>query len=136
MGRILMRTVVRGLNGDPTAAQLGLMTLPTDGGLGSLSSNYLSVMPEAGGRMTYLKSAPYGPGDLILLAWKERDAQGNSATFFTMVADADGNICQPKQTLDGQYEFLGDDFAVRPNGDIVWANAQGGQVNVVTLMPG
>ena len=123
-------------DGAPTAAQLGLMTLPTDGGLGLLSINYLPTTPEAGGRMTYLKSAPYGPGDLILLAWKEREAQGSPATFYTMVVDADGNVCQPKQTLDGQYEFLGDDFAVRPNGEIVWANAQGGQVNLVTLTPG
>ncbi len=71
------------------------------------------------------------------LAWKEESTEGSDAdAYYTMVVSTDGTIAQPKTELDPQYRFTrGDDFEVRTDGGIVWANDDGGRLNVVTLTP-
>jgi hypothetical protein len=85
-----------------------------------------------------LKSAPYGSGGLVLLIWAEvsGDGQGSSSTYYTMVIDAEGAICQPRLALDPSYApSSGDDIAVRADGAVVWANVQADTIRVVTLTP-
>ena len=87
--------------------------------------------------MAYLKAARYGTGDLILLAWVELTGSQfmPTPTFYTMVVDRTGAICQPKKQVDSAKGFTYDDVVVRPDGAIVWANGQGGHANIVTLKP-
>jgi hypothetical protein len=75
---------------------------------------------------------------VILLIWAE--ATGNnrdeSLSFFTMVVDANGAVCQPKAALDPSYGVgVGDDILRGPFGHIYWANAENGMANLVTLTP-
>ena len=85
-----------------------------------------------------LKSAPYGSGGLVLLIWAETSGDGQSAssTYYTMVIDAEGAVCQPRLALDPSYApSSGDDVVARADGAIVWANVQDDTINVVTLAP-
>ena len=92
----------------------------------------------SGARLERLKSARYGTGDIILLAWAEVTGSSRNATFayYTMVIDREGAVCQPKTALAAAHALPdGDDLVQRPDGTIVWANVQGSQAQIVTLTP-
>jgi hypothetical protein len=58
-------------------------------------------------------------------------------SYFTMIVDRAGAICQPKTALAAANVYAaGDDFVRRPDGSVVWANVIGSRVSVVTLTPG
>jgi hypothetical protein len=104
---------------------------------GDLTPVWVNVAPASGAHIVYLKSAQYGSGDLILLAWGELTGSqfAPTTTYYTMVVDRTGATCQPKQALDSANGFTYDDIVRRPDGRIVWANGQGGRANIVTLTP-
>jgi hypothetical protein len=105
---------------------------------GDLEPTWLDPQVTAGARLASLKSAQYGAGELMLLAWAELTGDGRNptATYFTMIVDSDGVVCQPKAELPESFAFnSGDDIVRKPDGRIVWANVQSDQVQVVTLTP-
>ena len=109
-------------------------TLP----MGNLTPVWLDAQVAMGARLSSLKSARYGKGELILLAWAETTGTQRMpvANYFTMVIDRAGAVCQPKTPLDAMYAFgAGDDIVARPDGAIVWGNTRGGRVQVITLVP-
>jgi hypothetical protein len=104
---------------------------------GDLKPVWVDIAPSSGAHVAYLKSVQYGSGDLILLAWAELTGSqfAPTTTYYTMVVDRTGATCQPKQALDITNGFAYDDMVRRSDGRIVWANGQGGRVNIVTLTP-
>lgn len=53
-----------------------------------------------------------------------------------MVVDADGIVCQPRTQLPaGRGWGSGDDIVPAPDGSVVWANSEGGGIQVVRLVP-
>jgi hypothetical protein len=85
-----------------------------------------------------LKTACYGTGDALLVAWTERSASrnGTKTAYAATVIDRSAGFCQAKQTLEDASGFTHDDLVAKPDGSIVWANAFGDQVQIVTLSPG
>ena len=116
---------------------VGLLTIPKTGTPSALTPVWADVQPTAGARMTNVKSVQYGDGDLILIAWTELAGSqfAPTSTFYTAVVDRTGAVCQPKQMLEAANGFGYDDMVRRSDGSVVWANASGGQVHVVTLIP-
>jgi hypothetical protein len=118
---------------------LGLLAAPkTNLPDGDLPPTWLEPGVAEGARMTSLKSAQYGTGELLFLAWAETtgDRRNSTSRYFTMVVDRAGAVCQPKVELTAENAFTpGDDIVRRADGSLVWANTQGGTVNVVTLTP-
>jgi hypothetical protein len=121
---------------------LGLLVLPKSGENpdSELTATWLDAGRPEGARLESLKSARYGTGDLVLLAWVEATGNGNSGAgqMFTMVIDREGAICQPKTALAAEYGFsAGDDIVSGPDGKIRWANrSASGGIQLVTLTPG
>lgn len=119
---------------------LGLLSVPKSAvPMGGLPAVWLDAQVTAGARLGSLKSAKYGTGDLILLAWAETTGTQRMpvSSYFTMVVDKSGAVCQPKTPLDAMYGFgAGDDFVTRPDGAIVWGNTRGNRINIVSLVPG
>jgi hypothetical protein len=106
---------------------------------GDLTPVWLEPSLTAGARLERLKSARYGTADLVLLAWAEATGTGRSVarTYFTMIVDRNGGICQPKTPLPAENAFTaGDDMVMGPSGQVVWANVTNGRISVVTLTPG
>ncbi len=121
--------------------KLGLILVPKSGTLpsGDLVPVWLDASLPSGAHIERLKSARYGSGGLMLLAWAEVSGTGRNATrsYFTMIVDRTGAICQPKTALaTGNAFTAGDDFVRRPDGSLVWANITSNRVAVVTLTPG
>ncbi len=121
--------------------KLGLMLAPKMGAIpaGDLKPVWVDVALTSGAHLERLKSARYGSEGLILLAWAEATGSSRNATrsYFTMVVDRAGAICQPKTPLAAENAFTaGDDFAVRPDGSVVWSNVVSNRVSVMTLLPG
>ena len=118
---------------------MGLLSIPkSDLPEGDLEPVWLELEVGSGARLASLKSAQYGEGELILLAWAElTGSQRNQvASYYTMIVDVDGAVCQPKTELGAAYAFTdGDDLVRRPDGTIVWANVQNEQAQIVTLTP-
>jgi hypothetical protein len=118
---------------------MGLLPIPKSSlPDGDLEPVWLDPQPAEGARLASLKSARYGTGELILLAWAELtgDSRNETATYYTMVVDREGLVCQPKTELDAAFAFNdGDDLVQKPDGSIVWANVQSDQVQIVTLAP-
>jgi hypothetical protein len=118
---------------------LGLLSLGKSAMPAMLEPIWLQPQLAMGARLTNLKSARYGKGELIFLLWAEATGTGrNAATamYFTMVIDRSGAVCQPKTPLDSKYSVgPGDDIIDLTDGAIVWANTVGGRVQVVTLVP-
>jgi hypothetical protein len=118
---------------------LGFLSLGKSAMPATLEPTWLDPQLTMGARLTNLKSARYGKGELILLLWAEAMGSGRSAaapTYFTMVIDRSGAVCQPKTPLDAAFGIAqGDDIVSRPDGAIVWGNTIGGRVQVVTLVP-
>jgi hypothetical protein len=118
---------------------LALLRVPRVSDPGELSAVWLEPQLAEGAHLEQLKSARYGTGGLVLLAWAEVTGSGRSAAvsgYYTMVVDREGGVCQPKTPLDSQLAFTaGDDIVRRPDGTIVWANSQGGVIQIVTLAP-
>ncbi|HEX9619683.1 MAG TPA: hypothetical protein VF989_06095 [Polyangiaceae bacterium] len=110
--------------------------LPREGGL---TATFLESGLGEGSRLVRLKSAQYGTGGLILLLWAEATGSGRSSAisgYYAMVVDANGAVCQAKTELGAGFGFTaGDDVVRRPDGSIVWANAENDAVNIVTLTP-
>ena len=105
---------------------------------GDLEPTWLDPQVTAGARLASLKSVQYGDGELMLLAWAELSGEGRNptATYFTMIVDSDGAVCQPKTELPESFAFnAGDDLVRKPDGRIVWANVQNDQVQIITLTP-
>jgi hypothetical protein len=123
-----------------TGTDLGLLHVPYGATPGELSATWVPVEVTEGASLVQLKSARYGSGGLILLAWAEQTGSGWQSSvsgYYTMVIDRDGAICQPKTPLDASFAFTsGDDIVRRPDGAIVWANDVGGAIQIVTLTPG
>lgn len=120
---------------------LGLLRLPKAGSvaMGGLTATWLDPQKAASARLERLKSARYGTGGLTLLAWAESTGTGRTATstYFTMVVDRDGAVCQMKTPLDAKFAFTaGDDILRAPDGRLIWANLQGTTIQIVTLTPG
>jgi hypothetical protein len=119
---------------------LGLLKLSDDGSVpDSLEPLWLEPMPASGARIERLKSARYGDAELVLLAWAEISGSGRQGMtrYFTLVVDADGNVCQPKTELPPEFAFsAGDDIVRRPDGVLVWANVASDVIRVITLIPG
>jgi hypothetical protein len=118
---------------------LGLLAAPkADLPDGDLPPTWLEAGVAEGARMTSLKSAQYGTGELLFLAWAEStgDRRNTTSRYFTMVVDRMGAVCQAKVELTAENAFTpGDDIVRRADGSLVWANTQGGTANVVTLTP-
>jgi hypothetical protein len=118
---------------------LGLLAVPKSSlPDGDLAPIWLDAAVASGARLGSLKSAQYGTAELILLAWAETtgDRRNMSSTYYTMVVDREGAVCQPKTQLQASLAFhAGDDLVRRPDGTIVWANVQAGRVQIVTLTP-
>lgn len=118
---------------------LGLLSLGKSAMPAALEATWLAPQVPMGARLSSLKSARYGKGELILLVWAELTGSGRSASapmYFTMVIDRTGAVCQPKTPLDAQYGIgAGDDIVNRSDGAIVWGNTVGGRVQIVTLVP-
>jgi hypothetical protein len=123
---------------------MGLLRLPKQSPPPEPSAPPLWLDPQRGSdlgteaRLQSLKSARYGGGELLLLAWAEAVGTTRDPTinYYTMVVDRDGTVCQSKMPLDAAHAFTsGDDIVRRPDGRIVWANTQGDRVNIVTLTP-
>ena len=118
---------------------LGLLSLGRSAMPAMLEPTWLDPQLPMGARLTGLKSARYGKGELILLLWAEATGTGRSAPapmYFTMVIDRTGAVCQPKTPLDPMFGIgPGDDLVTRPDGAIVWGNTVGGRVQIVTLIP-
>ena len=123
-----------------TGTDLGLLKLSDDGSVpASLEPVWLEPMPAPGARIERLKSARYGDAELVLLAWAEVSGSGRQAMtrYFTLVIDADGEVCQPKTELPVEFAFsAGDDIVRRPDGALVWTNVVSDVIRVVTLIPG
>jgi hypothetical protein len=105
---------------------------------GDLEPTWLDPQVTAGARLASLKSVQYGDGELMLLAWVELTGEGRNptATYFTMIVDSDGTVCQPKTELAASFAFnAGDDLVRKPDGRIAWANVQNDQVQIITLTP-
>lgn len=121
---------------------LGLLQLPKSGEnpRQELSAIWLDPSRPDGSRLSNLKSARYGIGDLVLIAWVEASGQGNNASSqaFTMVIDRNGAICQPKTPLSEEYRFnAGDDIISASDGKVRWANrTSDGGIQLITLTPG
>jgi hypothetical protein len=118
---------------------LALLTAPKARQQTELAPVRLDPALTAGAHLDSLKSARYGTGSLILLAWAEVSGSGRDETraYFTMIVDRAGGVCQPKTPLDVANSFTGgDDMVLRADGSIVWANTNGGGITVVTLTPG
>jgi hypothetical protein len=110
-------------------------TIPAAG----LAAVWTDPQRPAAARLERLKSARYGTGGLALLAFAEATGSGRTAarSYFTMVVDRAGAVCQAKTPLDAAYApTAGDDLVRAPDGRIIWANPQGGRIQVVTLTPG
>jgi hypothetical protein len=118
---------------------LGLLSLGKSAMPATLEPTWLDPQLPMGARLTSLKSARYGKGELIFLLWAEATGTGRNApaaTYFTMVIDRSGAVCQPKTPLDAKFGIgPGDDIVSRPDGAIVWGNTVGGRVQIVTLIP-
>jgi hypothetical protein len=123
---------------------LGMMRLAKSAPLPPGLLEPLWLDPEVGSelgddtRLELLKSAPYGSGEMILLAWTEATGSGPSriTAQYTMVVDPDGVVCQGKTRIPEEFAFTsGDDISPRPDGRVVWANAATGSVGLVTLTP-
>ncbi|HLK38826.1 MAG TPA: hypothetical protein VKU41_18825 [Polyangiaceae bacterium] len=104
---------------------------------GNLTPVWVKLSPASGATIAYVKSVQYGSGDLILFAWAEvtGSAFAPTVSYYKMVVDRTGAICQPKKMLDANDGLSYDDVVRRSDGSIVWANGQGGMVHVVTLTP-
>ena len=121
--------------------KLGFLLIPKTGSLGKsdLTPVWLDPMLASGAHLERLKSARYGSGSLVILAWSETSGTGRSVTrnYFTMIVDRTGAVCQPKTPLAATYALPGgDDFVRRSDGSIVWANVTSNRISVVTLTPG
>ena len=120
--------------------EIGLLLVPKTGSPPeNLEPIWLDPGLTAGARLESLKSARYGTGGLVLLAWAEVSGSGNGATrrFYTMVVDGAGAVCQAKRELDAQHAFTsGDDIVLRPDGSIVWGSVASGSLSLITLTPG
>ena len=118
---------------------LGLLAVPKASlPQGDLPPIWLDAAVAAGARLGGLKSARYGTSELTLLAWAEITGYRRNSTsvHYTMVVDREGAVCQPKTQLEARFAWnAGDDLIRREDGSIVWANVQGGRVQVVTLRP-
>jgi hypothetical protein len=120
---------------------MGLLRVPNTGMNpdATLEPTWLVPAPATGARLESLKSARYGAGGLVFLAWAESTGSNRQSTsqYFTMVVDRDGAICQAKTPLGAEFAFAsGDDIVRRSDGSIVWATLQGSAVSLVTLTPG
>ncbi len=123
-----------------SAADLGMLSIPKSGSLpdGDLTPIWLEAQVADGAHLRSVKSARYGTGQLVLVAWAEVSGSRNDEqrNYFTMVVDREGNVCQPKTPLDDSMAFTeGDDIVLRADGTIVWSIEQAGQIRVVTLTP-
>ncbi len=118
---------------------LGILRVPRGDAPGELTATWLDPQLTEGASLAQLKSAPYGTGGLVLLAWAEISGSGWRAEvsgYYTMVIDGDGAVCQPKTALDPSLAFTsGDDLVGRPDGSIVWASDASGALAIVTLTP-
>lgn len=120
---------------------LGIFRVPRGAAVpqGGFVATFIDAARPMNARLARLKSARYGMGDLILLAWAELTGTGRSVqtSLYTMVIDPAGMICQPKTPLAAEFLFnSGDDLVRTPNGTILWANSGDGAVRIVTLRPG
>ncbi|MDH5672922.1 MAG: hypothetical protein OEZ06_12280 [Myxococcales bacterium] len=117
---------------------LGLLLAPKGATPGAeLAPSWIDLTPSPGARLSRLRSAPYG-ADMILLGWAELTGSewNPTATFFTMVVDSSGAICQPATQLPAGHGWAsGDDIKALPDGSITWANAEGGGIQLVRLVP-
>jgi hypothetical protein len=124
---------------------LGVLYLPKQGTIPAATEIQPTWVEVARGtdlgdtaRLESLKSARYGDGDLILLAWIE--ATGGSrdriAAYYTQIIDRAGTVCQPKARLADDDGFTtGDDVVRRPDGSIVWASIRTGSIRLMKLVP-
>lgn len=116
---------------------LGLMHVTDTQPTAELTPVWLDAQPTAGAHLGRLKSARYG-ADMVLLAWAELSGSAFNpvATYYTMVVDRDGGVCQPKTALPAGQGFAGgDDLIEAPDGSIVWANAEGSGIQLLRLLP-
>jgi hypothetical protein len=117
---------------------MGLLRVPKSGSDGEAPTVWLAPELTAGARLVRLKSARYGEGDMILLLWAEAsgDNRSESLSYFTMVVEATGAVCQPKTQLDSAYAVTsGDDIVRGPSGQIYWANTEASGLSLITLAP-
>lgn len=120
---------------------LGILRVPRGGTLpmGGYTATFVETSRPDTARLARLKSARYGSGGLILLAWAELTGTGRNPTtaYYTMVIDRDGAVCQPKAELAPEFAFTsGDDLVRGPDGSVLWANVVNGAIQLVTLRPG
>jgi len=121
--------------------KLGLLLVPKAGTIpaGDLAPIWIEPSLAAGARLERLKAVRYGADALVLLAWAEATGTGRTVarSYFTMVVDRSGAVCQAKTALPAANAFTaGDDLVRRPDGSIVWGSVTGTQISVVTLTPG
>jgi hypothetical protein len=125
--------------GANNGTDLGLLRVPSSGASGALMPVWLEPARSADARLVSLKSARYGEGGLVLVVWGEATGGSRNATttYFTMIVDREGAVCQPKTALPPMLApTSGDDIVRRSDGSIVWANAEAGPPTIVTLTPG
>lgn len=117
---------------------IGLLLAPKGGTPSSeIDATWVEAEHTDGTTLTRLKSATYGPS-LVLIAWAEASGGNFNRTYeyFTMVVDRDGAVCQPRTALPAAQGFAaGDDLVNAPDGSIVWANVDGGRIQVHRLLP-
>jgi hypothetical protein len=118
---------------------LGLLYVPkTTEASTELEPTWLLSEVASGARMGSLKSVRYGNGELVLLAWAETTGgiRDRRSSYFTMVIDHEGNVCQPKLELDAAHAFTaGDEMISLPDGRIAWGGVAENRIQVVTLTP-
>jgi hypothetical protein len=117
---------------------VGFLSLPKAGPFTKDVTPAWATLPVTpGSRIASLKTVRYGKGDALLVAWTERSVSMRSpkTAFAAAVFDRHAGLCQPKRLLADAQGFTYDDLVAKPDGSIVWANAFGGQVHVVTLGP-
>jgi hypothetical protein len=124
--------------------ELGIVHVPRDGVPADTTLEPVWVETSRGSelgdeaRLESLKSARYGEGAFILLAWVEATGgtRDRTAAYYTMVVDRTGSVCQPKTRLSDTMAFTpGDDIVRHPDGSIVWASAASGALRLVRLVP-
>jgi hypothetical protein len=125
-------------NGATNGTDVGLLVFPkTAVPAAEVAPIWVNLQPASGAHIASLKTVRYGSGDALLLAWAETTGTWTSktATYYTMVVDRSGAVCQAKQKLEPGFELSYDDMVRRSDGAIVWANGLGNRVHVVTLTP-
>jgi hypothetical protein len=124
--------------GAADGVDVGLLIMPKAAPfMTAVTPTWVELPVTAGARIGSLKTARYGKGDALFVAWTELTGSMRSpkTAYAAAVIDRSGGLCQAKQLLPDAQGFTYDDLVAKPDGSIVWANASDGQVHIVTLMP-